>query len=88
MSCLTPNQLTDQVCYYKTVRSYSLRMIQLVRGEYTLDLLNVIDTYCTNVVRSKVMRVTAGLFNNVREGLVMAVNNLLPTREHSMWAES
>ena len=63
-------------------------MIQLVRGEYTLDLLNVIDTYCTNVVRSKVMRVTAGLFNNVREGLVMAVNNLLPTREHSMWAES
>ncbi|KAF8489290.1 hypothetical protein F5888DRAFT_1204997 [Russula emetica] len=55
---------------------------ELIQPEYTLDLLNLIDTYFTNVVRYKLMRDTAGLFSDVREELVMAMNDLVQTREH------
>ncbi|KAN0118579.1 hypothetical protein V8E52_005002 [Russula decolorans] len=37
-------------------------------------LLKVIDTYSKNLARSKLMRDTACLFNDVREDLVMVVN--------------
>jgi len=36
--------------------------------------LKVIDTYSKNLARSKLMRDTACLFNDVREDLVMVVN--------------
>ena len=62
MSCLlTPDQSTTYICQDITGLLYSLRIIWLVQREYILDLLNIIDTYCMDVVRSKLRQDIASL---------------------------
>ena len=56
-----------------------------MQPEYTLDLLNADDEYHTDVMRSKLTRNIDSTFKEVREELVMALDDLIPTHEHSMW---
>ena len=60
-------------------------IIQLIQSEYTLDLLNVNDEYHTDVIRSQLTRNIANTFKDVREELIMAMDDLIPTREDSAW---
>lgn len=55
-----------------------------MQPEYTLDLLNADDEYHTDVMRSKLTRNIDSTFKEVREELVMALDDLIPTHEHSM----
>ncbi|KAH9992075.1 cytochrome P450 [Russula vinacea] len=54
---------------------------ETLQPEYTLDLLNPEDTYSTDVIRSKLTRDVAATFKEVREEFVMAMDELIPTRE-------
>ncbi|KAF8463177.1 cytochrome P450 [Russula ochroleuca] len=52
-----------------------------LQTEYTLDLLNPTDAYSTDVIRSKLMRDVAVTFKEVREELIMAMDDFIPTSE-------
>jgi hypothetical protein len=52
-----------------------------LQPEYTLDFLNPEDTYSTDVMRSKLTRDVAATFKEVREEFVMAMHDLIPTRD-------
>jgi hypothetical protein len=43
------------------------------------------DEYHTDVIRSKLTRNIAATFNVVREELIMAMDDLIPTHEDSTW---
>ena len=58
-------------------------IIQAIQPKYTLDILNPRDKYPTDVIRSKLTRDVAGTFKEVREELVMAMDDLIQTREDS-----
>jgi hypothetical protein len=60
-------------------------IIQLLQSEYTLDLLNEHDEYHTDIIRSQLTRNIADTFNDVREELIMGMDDLIPTREDSAW---
>jgi hypothetical protein len=62
-----------------------ISMTQSLQPEYTLDFLNPEDTYSTDVMRSKLTRDVAATFKEVREEFVMAMHDLIPTRDDSMW---
>ena len=62
-----------------------IRIIQAIQPEYTLDLLNMNDTFHVHVIRSKLTRNIAITFKDVREELVMGMGDLIPTREDSEW---
>jgi hypothetical protein len=49
--------------------------------DYTLDLLDKHDEYHTEVIRSKLTRNIAAAFKEVREELVYALEDLIPTGE-------
>jgi hypothetical protein len=63
--------------------SYSRGLSQLIQMEYTLDLLNMDDCYHVEVIRSKLTRNIAVTFKEVREELVHAMEDLIPTGEDS-----
>ncbi|KAF8490824.1 cytochrome P450 [Russula emetica] len=50
-----------------------------VQPPYTLGVPSTSDPYLTKVVRSKLARDTASIFKEVREELVMAMDELVPT---------
>ena len=84
MSCLGRKQGKK----YVVVKNRDLtlkKMIQSLQPEYTLDFLNDEDTYSTDVIRSKLTRDVAATFKEVREEFVMAMDDLIPTRENSTW---
>ncbi len=86
MSCLRlsyPTKYVQLEC--NTEHSYSLRIVKFIQPEYTLDLSNVFDEYTTPLVRSKLARNIAALFKDVREELVMAMDDLVPIHEDSTW---
>jgi len=56
-------------------------IIELIQPEYTLDLLDMTDTYHVDIVRSKLTRNIAATFNDVREELIMAMDDYIPTDE-------
>jgi hypothetical protein len=62
-----------------------ISIIQLLQSEYTLDLLNELDEYHTDIIRSQLTRNIADTFNDVREELIMGMDDLIPTREDSAW---
>ena len=53
----------------------------MVQAEYTLDLLNEEDEYHTDIIRSQLTRNIANTFKEVREELIVAMDDLIPTRE-------
>jgi cytochrome P450 len=53
--------------------------IEFLQPEYTLDLLDMSDEYHTDIIRSKLTRNIAATFNEVREELIMAMDDLIPT---------
>jgi hypothetical protein len=57
----------------------------MMQPEYTVDLLNANDPYHRNIIRSKLTRNMDSTFKEVREELVMAMADLIPTHEHSTW---
>src|SRR6266403_1490076 len=86
MSCLSLSQPTKYVqLECNTEHSYSLRIVKFIQPEYTLELLNVFDEYTTPLVRSKLTRNIAVIFKDVREELVMAMDDLIPIHEDSTW---
>ncbi|KAF8463176.1 cytochrome P450 [Russula ochroleuca] len=54
---------------------------EAIQSEYTLNILNPSDKYSTDIIRSKLMRDVAATFKETREELVMAMDDLIPTRE-------
>jgi hypothetical protein len=60
-------------------------IIQLLQSEYTLDLLNERDEYHTDIIRSQLTRNIADTFKEVREELIMAMDDLIPTHEDGAW---
>ena len=60
-------------------------IIQMLQSEYTLDLLNKNDEYHTDVMRSQLTRNIANTFKDVREELIMAMDDLIPTRDDGAW---
>jgi len=56
-------------------------MTEFLQPEYTLNLLNIKDEYHTDVIRSKLTRNIAATFSEVREELIMAMDDLIPTHE-------
>ena len=59
-----------------------IHIIQFIQAEYTFDLLNPKDRYTPEVIRSKLSRDIAGTFQEVRDELVVAMDDLIPAREH------
>ena len=58
-------------------------IIQLLQSKYTLDLLNEEDEYHTDIIRSQLTRNIANTFKEVREELIMGMDDLIPAREDS-----
>ena len=86
MSCLRLSQPTKYVqLEYNTEHSYSLRNFQSLQLEYTLGISDPFDEYITSFVRSKLARNIAVIFKDVREELVMGMNDLVPIHEDSTW---
>jgi hypothetical protein len=56
-----------------------------MQPEYTLDLLNSKDYYTTDIIRSKLTRDIAGTFKEVREELIVALDDSIPICNHSTW---
>ncbi|KAF8477701.1 cytochrome P450 [Russula ochroleuca] len=54
--------------------------IEFLQPEYTLDLLNMNDSFHTDVIRSKLTRNIAVTFKEVREELIMAIDDFIPMR--------
>jgi cytochrome P450 len=54
---------------------------EFLQSKYTLDFLNPGDSYSTDVMRSKSTRDVATTFKEIREEFVMAMDDLIPTRE-------
>ena len=48
-------------------------------------MLNPKDGYSTDVIRSKLTRDVAATFKDLREELVMAMDDLIPVCEDSTW---
>jgi hypothetical protein len=62
-----------------------IRIIQLIQAKYTLDLLDENDEYHTDIIRSQLTRNIANTFKDVREELIMAMDDLISTREDGAW---
>jgi hypothetical protein len=60
-------------------------IVQFVQAEYTMDLLDDNDEYHTDIVRSQLTRNIANTFKDVREELIMGMDDLIPTHEDSAW---
>ncbi|KAF8491192.1 cytochrome P450 [Russula emetica] len=58
-----------------------LSMIEPTIENTRLDLLNMNDEYHTDIIRSKLTRNIAATFNEVREELIMAMDDFVPTHE-------
>jgi hypothetical protein len=56
-------------------------IIKLLQSEYTIGLLNSKDSYSTDLIRSKFTRDIASTFNDIREELIMAMDDLIPATE-------
>ncbi|KAF8467570.1 cytochrome P450 [Russula ochroleuca] len=52
--------------------------IEFIQPEYTLDLLNINDQFHTDIIRSKLTRNIAVTFKEVREELIMAMDDFMP----------
>jgi hypothetical protein len=84
MSCLRMNQQSRYVCMHWHLRQPILIWVtQFLQPEYTLDLLNMHDEYHTDIIRSNLTRNIAATFNEVREELIMAMDDLTSTHEDS-----
>jgi len=60
------------------VLSMNQVMREVIQAEYTLSMLNPRDGYSTDVIRSKLTRDVAATFKDVREELVMAMDDFIP----------
>ena len=58
---------------------------QLLQKEYTIDSLNKDDFYHVDIIRTKLTRNIAVTFEEVREELILALNDLIPTDEDGKW---
>ena len=86
MSCLGSNQSTKYIqSACKTERSFLLMVIQFVQPEFTLSLPETHDEYAIDIIRSKLSRDISGIFQELREELVMAMDDLVPRNEQSTW---
>ncbi|KAI0284729.1 cytochrome P450 [Russula brevipes] len=56
-------------------------MFEFVQPEYTLDLLDLSDQYHVDVIRSKLTRNIAVTFKEVREELISALDDWIPTQD-------
>jgi hypothetical protein len=50
-----------------------------------MDMLNKTDRYHVDIIRTKLTRNIAVTFEEVREELIHALNDLIPTDEDSKW---
>lgn len=62
-----------------------IKIIKVIQSDYTLSMLNPKDGYSTDVIRSKLTRDVAVTFKDVREELVMAMDDLILACEDSTW---
>ncbi|KAF8491191.1 cytochrome P450 [Russula emetica] len=82
MVLATGSQLIDDIRRApEDVLSMSEPMKELLQSEYTLDLLNDHDEYHTDIIRSQLTRNIANTFKEVREELIMGMDDLIPARE-------
>ncbi|KAI0278605.1 cytochrome P450 [Russula aff. rugulosa BPL654] len=54
---------------------------EVLQTKYTMSLLNPNDEYHTDIVRSQLTRNIAATFKEVREELIMGMDDLIPTHE-------
>ena len=60
-------------------------VIQMIQAKYTLDLLNEDDEFHTDIIRSQLTRNIANTFKEVREELIMAMDDQIPTCGDREW---
>ena len=77
--------MADVRITYKVAHSCSRGSSQFIEIDYTLDLLNKHNVYHTDVIRSKLTRNIALTFKDVREELINALEDSIPTDEDSKW---
>ena len=70
---------------YLTVSSSSQELSQFLQTDYTMDPLNKDDMYHAGVIRTKLTRNIAATFKDVREEVINALEDLIPTGEDSRW---
>jgi len=63
--------------------SWSQGMSQLLQSNYTIDLLEKNNIYHADVVRTKLTRNIAVTFKDVREEVINALEDLIPTGKDS-----
>jgi hypothetical protein len=91
MHCLCLNQPEKYVNVSLQKRPHHLILIgtiKFLQPEYTLDLLNMDDQFHTEIIRSKLTRNIAVTFKEVREELIMGMDDLIPPSEDSKWQSS
>ncbi|KAI0277140.1 cytochrome P450 [Russula aff. rugulosa BPL654] len=82
MVLATGSQLIDDIRKAPSdVLSISEPGKEIIQAKYTLDLLDEDDEYHTDIIRSQLTRNIANTFKDVREELIMAMDDLIPTRE-------
>ena len=79
------NSPAHEVRQPATVELILIRIIQLLQSKYTMSLLNPNDEYHVDIVRSQLTRNIAATFKEVREELIMAMDDLVPTHDDSAW---
>ena len=77
--------VSDVRITYLTMSSSSQGLSQFIQIDYTLDWLNKDDIYHTDVIRSRLTRNIAVTFKDVREEVINALEDLIPTGEDSRW---
>ena len=77
--------IADVRIIYKVVYACLRGLSQSLEIDYTLDLLNKDDIYHAEVIRSKLTRNLAVTFKEVREELINALEDSIPTDEDSKW---
>jgi hypothetical protein len=81
LSRIEPISEVRIVC--NTVSACSRLLSQFLQVDYTLDVLNKHDFYHEGIVRSKLTRNLAVILKDVRDELVYALEDLIPTGEDS-----
>ncbi len=57
----------------------------MLQAEYTMKQLDANVMYHVNIIRSQLTQNVAVTFKEVREELIMAMEDLIPTCEDSAW---
>ena len=71
--------------YVKRILTTNTAFSKKKKKKKKINLLNLNDTFHTDVIRSKLIRNIAVTFKEVREELIMAMDDFIPMSGNGKW---